>query len=115
MGMGHAAGVAAALVVQGQAASVQSVPISELQRLLTQQGVDLTLHSPPSHSGNRTSYTCGLDRCIASPLGDYNTSTCAGVCKPLAEQEWIGSVEAWAFENTSDVAGALLWPPTNLG
>ena len=65
MGMGHAAGVAAALVVQGQAASVQSVPISELQRLLTQQGVDLTLHSPLVRFNVRFSAWTRIQECIA--------------------------------------------------
>jgi hypothetical protein len=106
MGMGHAAGVAAAMVVNNLAPSVQAIPVDVLQRLLTQQGVELGLH--PSHPGsNDSSFVCGLKRCTASPGGGYNTSTCGGACQPLGQQEWIGSVGAWDFDNASGVAGAL--------
>ena len=37
MGMGHAAGVAAAMIVKGRASSVHDIPMAELQALLIQQ------------------------------------------------------------------------------
>ena len=95
MGMGHAAGVAAAMVVQGAASSVQEVPIARLQQLLIQQGVDEGIS--PASGGGAGGFVCGLDRCIASPGGRHRNASCSGECVALAHDEWIGSAGAWSF------------------
>jgi hypothetical protein len=101
MGMGHAAGVAVAMIVLGNASSVHSVPIGELQALLIQQGVDPAInHTAGGGGGGGGGYVCGLGRCIASPGGRYRHSACAGACQSLGTDEWLGSVGAWSFNGS---------------
>ena len=99
MNMGHAAGVAAALVVLDPATTVQSLFIPRLQQLLAEQGVTYKVVAPPPPSPSppqpTTTYTCGLNRCIASPAGGYRSSACDGQCSPLGASEWLGAREAW--------------------
>lgn len=111
MNLGHAAGVAASMLVANRSkiAAVQDIDISELQQRLVQQGV--VIHAKPNDRGTR----CILRRCV--PTGTENPAHVACTnCSfaQLATNEWLGSSGAWKLLPTPKPGKAVAMKVTHL-
>ena len=116
MNLGHAAGVAASMLLANRShiVAMQNIDVATLQELLVQQGV--TIHAKPS-APNATGGVskCFLGRCVPTGTLDPARAVCTHCNSPqLAPNEWLGSSGAWQLNPTQQPGKAVATKITHL-
>ena len=116
MNLGHAAGVAASMLLANGSKfkTVQDIDVSVLQQLLVQQGV--VLHAKPHASNDAGAVNrCILHRCVPTGAKDPAHAACNNCSfSQLAPNEWLGSSGAWKFHPTPQPGKAVATKITHL-
>ena len=115
MNLGHAAGVAASMLLANRSTiAVQNINVATLQELLVQQGV--TIHAKPSAPNASGGVSkCFLDRCVPTGTLDPTHAVCTDCSFPrLALNEWLGSSGAWQLNPTQRPGKAVATKITHL-